>query len=144
MEENENLTNLPLQSRGRHGNKSNVNFYNPIGLKGKKLVKAKMKVKTQAEKILDFLEKFPTDKFTRCEIRMKLIECGEFSPITQESTVGARLTDLKKNGSVIKLSEMRDGLYGMPNHLWQYAEQLAVATNHAPLQPVGTQAEIFV
>jgi hypothetical protein len=143
MEENENLTNLPLQSGGRHGNKSNVNFYNPIGLKAEKLVKAKRKVKTQAEKILDFLEKYPFDKFTRCEIRKQLIECGELSPNTQESTVGARLTDLQANGSVVKLNEMRDGFYGMPNHLWQLVEPMAVVNNHVPLQPVGTQAEIF-
>jgi hypothetical protein len=144
MEENENLTNLPLQSGGRHGNKSNVNFYNPIGLKGEKLVKAKRKVKSQAEKILDFFEKYPYFKFTSCEIRKSLIESGELSPITQEATVRARLTDLQKNGCVVKLNELRLGFYGMPNHLWQYVEPLEVVVNPVPLQPVGTQAEIFI
>jgi hypothetical protein len=140
MEENENLTNLPLQSEGQH-DKDSINFYNSIHLEGKELKKALKQTNTQAGKILAFLEKYPFEKFTRCEIRKQLIECGAISPITQESTVGARLTDLRKLGKIIKHSELKDEIYGKPNHLWQLAEPLAVVNNH--VSPGGTQAEIF-
>jgi hypothetical protein len=130
-EDLEDATNVP----GSQSSKVSVNFYNSIGLKGKELVKSEKRVRSQSEKILDFLKKYPSNKFTSSEIRKRLIDSGELAPITQESTVRARLTDLKKNGCVIKLQELQDGFYDMPNHLWQL--------NKPEPLPVGTQTKLF-
>ena len=134
---------------GGNGDKSKGNFYNSIHLKGEELKKAFKDANTQAEKILTFLQLFPHDKFTSCEIRKYLVDNGIMSERTQEATVRARLTDLLQNDYAIKLNEMRDGFYGMPNHLWQLkpfrkVEPMAVVTNPVPLLPVGTQHEMFV
>lgn len=145
MTDNQDFT----QSSGVNDDKNKANFYNTIHLKGEELKNAFKNANTQAEKILTFLQIFPNDKFTSCEIRKYLVEGGIMSEITQETTVKARLTDLLQGGYAIKLNEMRDGFYGMPNHLWQLkplgmVEPLAVVVNPVPLQPVGTQHEMFV
>ena len=143
----EGNTGLANGSGGNNG-KSNANFYNSIHLKGEELKKAFKDVNKQAEKILAFVKLFPNDKFTSCEIRKFLVDNGIMSERTQEATVRARLTDLLQNGCVIKHNEMREGFYGKPNHLWQLkplriAEPLAVVVNPVPMQPRGTQIEIF-
>ena len=137
------------QSSGVNYDKSKGNFYNSIHLKGEDLKGAFKNVNTQAEKILTFLQLFSNDKFTSCEIRKYLVDNGIMSERTQEATVRARLTDLLQNGYAIKLNEMRDGFYGMPNHLWQLkplrkVEPMAVVVNNIPLPPFGSQHEMFV
>ena len=95
-----------------------MNFYNTPHLLGRELIRAKKRVTTQSEKILDFLENHPEGKFTSCEIRKYLIEQNIISATTQETTIRARLSDLSRKEYVTKLAEMRNGFYGMPNHLW--------------------------
>lgn len=132
-------------SSGGNGDKSKANFYNSIHLKGEELKKAFKDVNTQAEKILTFLQIFPNDKFTSCEIRKYLVEGGIMSERTQEATVRARLTDLLQNGYAIKLNEMRDGFYGMPNHLWQLRPlRIVEPFNPVPIPPRGTQTDLFI
>jgi len=137
------------QSSGVNDGKNKANFYNSIHLKGEELKKAFKNANTQAEKILTFLQIFPNDKFTSCEIRKHLVDDGIMSERTQEATVRARLTDLLQAGHLIKYNELREGFYGKPNHLWQLkpfrmVEPMAVVSNPVPLQPVGTQHEMFI
>ncbi len=96
-----------------------INFYNTIHLTGEDLKDGKKQAGTQAEKILDFLQEHSEGKFTSSEIRKNLIQNGKISDKTQECTIRARLTDLSKKDYITKLSELRDGFYGKPNHVWQ-------------------------
>ena len=96
-----------------------MNFYNTIHLTGRDLKDGKRQAETQAEKILNFLQEHSEGKFTSCEIRKNLILNGKISDRTQESTIRARLTDLAKKDYIMKLSELRDGYYGKPNHVWK-------------------------
>ena len=130
---------------GGNGDKSKGNFYNSIHLKGEELKKAFKDANTQAEKILTFLQLFPHDKFTSCEIRKYLVDNGIMSERTQECTIRARLTDLLQGGYLIKYNELRDGFYGKPNHLWQLKPlRIVEPFNPVPMPPRGTQTEMFI
>jgi hypothetical protein len=108
-----NHSSTPAHTGGMTGD-----FYNTIHLVGMDLAKSKRQSTTQTTKILAFLQERFEEKFTSSEIRKHLIESGKISERTQETTIRARLTDLSKRDFVMKLSEMRDGYYGKPNHLW--------------------------
>ena len=97
----------------------NMNFYNTVHLTGENLKDEHKQAGTQAGKILNFLQEHSEGKFTSSEIRKNLIQNGKISDKTQECTIRARLTDLSKKDYIIKLSELRDGFYGKPNHVWQ-------------------------
>jgi hypothetical protein len=96
-----------------------MNFYNTIHLTGEDLKDGKKQAGIQANKILTFLQEHSEGKFTSSEIRKNLIQNGKISERTQECTIRARLTDLSKKGYVTKWSELKDGFYGKPNHVWQ-------------------------
>ena len=123
MKENESKSNLPLQS-GELRSEVKPNFHNTIHLKGEKLKKGNCKAQSQSNKILDFLRERLNEKFTSCEIRKYLVETGIMPESTQESTIRARLTGLYKQDFVMKLDEMKDGFYGMPNHLWTIKQDI--------------------
>jgi glycyl-tRNA synthetase beta subunit len=118
-----NDTNMPLGS-GETAKKSTGKFFKTVRLTGKDLKKAERKTQTQSEKILDFLRERLNEKFTSSEIRKALIETGIMPESTQECTIRARLTGLYQEGFVEKLDELKDGFYGMPNHLWTLKQDI--------------------
>lgn len=112
------MKQIEHSSTPTHTGGMTAEFYNTSHLKGEELRRATKRVTTQSDKILDFLKNNPEEKFTSCEIRKHLIEQNKISATTQETTIRARLSDLSRKEFVIKLEEMRNGFYGMPNHLW--------------------------
>jgi hypothetical protein len=130
----EPVSKLPKSSGGNEG-KGNAKFYNTVSLTGEKLKKAERLVESQSSKILNFLKLHPDKKFTKCEVKKNLVMMGEIKENTHESTISARLTDLSKDGKVIKLPEMREGFYDKPNYLWQIMPE--------PTTPAGTQFNLF-
>ena len=120
------------QSSGENNGKSN-RFYNSIGAKGVELKKFQQQIETQETKILEFLEKYPNDEFTKHEIKSNLVRLGKIHERTPESSISRALTDLMNDGKIIKLDKMRMGEFDKPNHLWKLKIILTV----------GTQAELF-
>ena len=116
------------QSSGENNGKDN-SFYNTIHLQGTDLVKAKKQAETQESKILDFLKANSKQKFTKHEIKIALVKLGRIRENTPESSISRALTNLCKDGKILKLEEMRLGEFDKPNHLWQVVlEPLQVAT----------------
>jgi hypothetical protein len=124
--------NLPI-SGVIDSNKVN-GFYNTIHLEGNELVKAKKQAESQETKILDLLKTHSSKSFTKHEIKIALVSLGKINVKTPESSISRGLSNLYKQGKVLKLEEMRLGEFDKPNHLWKLAsEQL----------PIGTQMELF-
>ena len=116
------------QSSGGNEDKGTT-FYNTIHLQNEDLAKAKKQAETQESKILDFLKANPKQKFTKHEIKIALVKLGRIRANTPESSISRALTNLCKDGKILKLEEMRLGEFDKPNHLWQVVlEPLQVAT----------------
>jgi hypothetical protein len=113
-----NQTNLPLQSGGQHGNKSN-RFYNTIGATGTELKKFQRQTETQEVKILGLFSENPQAEFTKHEIKTRLVLAGKIHEKTPESSISRALTDLMNDGKLIKMDKMRMGEFDKPNHLWK-------------------------
>ena len=117
---------------GVNTGKSN-RFYNTVGATGTELKKFQRDVETQETKIMDFLEKYPNEEFTKHEIKSNLVRLGKIHERTPESSISRALTDLMNDGKVLKLDKMKMGEFDKPNHLWKLKITLTA----------GTQAEIF-
>jgi hypothetical protein len=112
-----NQTNMPLRS-GETTSKSN-RFYNTIGLTGTELKKFQKQTETQEQKILAFLANYPSQEFTKHEIKTHLVKANKIHERTPESSISRALTDLMNDGKVTKLDQMRKGEFDKPNHLWK-------------------------
>jgi hypothetical protein len=107
------------QSSGvNNGSKDSV-FYNTIHLEGDDLVKAKKQAGSQETKIVDLLKTNSRYNFTKHEIYKSLVLQGRIKQNTPESSISRALTNLMKDGYIVKLSGMRMGGFDKPNHLWQ-------------------------
>jgi hypothetical protein len=124
-------TELANGSGGNNG-KSN-RFYNTIGATGVELKEFQRQTETQETKIMEFLEKYPQEEFTKHEIKMHLVNMGKIHERTPESSISRALTDLMNDGKVLKLDKMKMGEFDKPNHLWKIKITITA----------GTQAEIF-
>lgn len=69
--------------------------------------------KSQSEKILEWFEKNPLAKETPFGIASKL-----FSPDVPVTSIRRALTDLTKDGKLVKLAEQTKERYGVSNCFW--------------------------
>jgi DNA-binding response OmpR family regulator len=130
MNKNQDFAQTPGEATG----KNTSNFYNTIHLQAEELTNAKKQVESQESKILDLLATYPTQDFTKSEIKTHLVNLEKISDRTPESSISRALTNLHSGGKILKLDAMRQGGLGKPNHLWKLKPE--------PL-PVGTQTKLF-
>ena len=129
MKTNQDFT----QSSGGNFDKD-TKFYNTIDLQGTDFAKAKKQAETQESKVLGFLQANIKLSFTKHEIKTALVNLGKMNERTPESSVSRALSNLHKQGKILKLEEMRLGEFDKPNHLWTVAPEP---------QPIGTQVKMF-
>ena len=127
-----NNQNLALKSEETTG--KDTSFHNTINLQGLELAEARKQAETQESKVLGFLQASRKLSFTKHEIKTTLVNLGKMNVKTPESSVSRALSNLNKQGKILKLEEMRLGEFDKPNHLWTIASE--------PL-PTGTQLEMF-
>jgi hypothetical protein len=127
-------TNQDFAQRSGVTNGKSTSFYNTIHLQGSNLAKAKKQAETQESKILAFLQANKEQSFTKHEIKTALVNLGKIGGNTPESSISRALSNLHKEGKILKLEEMRLGEFDKKNHLWTIAPE--------PLQ-IGTQTVLF-
>lgn len=92
-------------------------FYNTIGLAGEDLKKAVADATDQDKAVLLIYEN--TNKpFSPSEILRLIEKTGKKPPIT---SIRRSITNLTKQGKLVKMDEMREGIYGKPEHKWRIA-----------------------
>ena len=93
----------------------NTEFYNTIAEQGETLIASEKKAKFQGEQILRYFKSLPEEEFTPCEVHENLHLRG---PLT--STRRA-ISNLTKEGLLIKTANKNMGLYGKMNYTWKYS-----------------------
>ena len=93
------------QGSGENNGEYN-SFYNTVHLQGVNLVKAKRQAETQESKVLDFLRVNSALSFTKYEIKTTLVSLGKINAKTPESSISRALSNLCKDGKILKLEEM--------------------------------------
>ena len=91
-------------------------FFNTIGLQGDELKQAQKSNANQDAVILELFKKVnaPLIPF---DVWNVLVSAGFKYPIT---SVRRSITCLTEQGKLIKLSDMKKGMYGKNNHKWIY------------------------
>jgi hypothetical protein len=90
-------------------------FHNTIRLSGEDLKKAVANCRKQEDAILHIY--FHTrNKYTASDIHKLLEKAGFRHPITSSRR---GITNLLNNGDLIKLSDMKPGIYQQPEHYYQ-------------------------
>ena len=92
-----------------------LNFYNTIGFTGKTLSRALINIDKQGERILIILKQ-SRKALTPFEVLETYCDYYPEIPIT---SIRRAMTDLTNDGKLVKLSEMKQGNYGKPNHKWR-------------------------
>ncbi len=89
-----------------------MSYYNTTNLKGQDLFEAIMQANSQEEFVLNLLRK--NKRMTASEIYRHY---PKPAPIT---SIRRALTDLKKRGLVRKTNMKKRGIYGKPEHFYEY------------------------
>ncbi len=89
-------------------------FHDTVPLSDNRLEKARIRAKSQKERILDFFARHPETRFTPPEVE-------EFTGILLTSA-RRTITNLTKEGKLIKCqwSEREMGIHGIDNRTWKY------------------------
>jgi hypothetical protein len=89
-------------------------FHDTVPLNDNQLEKARIRAKSQKERILDFFARHPETRFTPPEVE-------EFTGILLTSA-RRTITNLTKEGKLIKCqwSEREMGIHGIDNRTWKY------------------------
>ena len=90
-------------------------YYNTTQETGEALAKKRVKAKTQTEKVLEFFELFPEDSYTPFQVHNIM---QSKSPVT---STRRSISDLTKEGKLVKCTEKRLGEYGAMNYTWRLA-----------------------
>jgi len=90
-------------------------FHNTIGLNHTEKAIAARRSKSQKIRILNFFRDNPRGQFTPFEVQ-QLARIN--APIT---SIRRAITNLTKDGYLVKTRRMKDGQYGIRNHTWQLA-----------------------
>lgn len=109
-------------------------YYNTNGLSEEEVSKEEVKNLSQENLILRLLKKHPFKPVTKSEIWESLVSNGSLHSRTPESSISRALSNLLNDGKVLKLSKLKEGSFGKPNHLWV----LRPRSND-----VGTQTALF-
>ena len=87
-------------------------YHNTTDLEGAELKDSQVKAETQTEKVLWVFECFPGRVMTPFEV----MHDGQFDcPIT---SIRRAISDLTKEGKLVKTESKREGDYGKPNYMW--------------------------
>ncbi len=132
-----NHSNLPLQLGEMQG-EIKGKYFNTTHLTGENLSKAKLQSGKQEDKMLSFFQDYPNNSFTRHEVRDYMIQQKRIHEITPESSIGRSLNTLMREHKIVKLSAMRMGKYGKPNHLWTIKKEIPQV-----LETPNPQLDIF-
>ena len=90
------------------------NFYNTINLYGSDLFRANDKARKQEDVVLEL---FKSSKgLTPFEVDEKLRQMGRIYPIT---SIRRSITNLTKEGKLVKTAIKRVGDYGQMNYVWE-------------------------
>lgn len=89
-------------------------YYNTTGLSGQQLEQATAAAKTQEAGILSLFQSQPTVKASASQIHAGGIKHQLWTSATPLTSIRRALTDLTKQGKLIKLDETRKGVYGKP------------------------------
>jgi hypothetical protein len=90
-------------------------FYNTCSLTGENLVEANEKAKSQEQKILNLFLAGDGNGYTPSDVLVKTPGLNG-APIT---SVRRAMANLTKDLHLVKTDEMRDGIYGKPEHIWK-------------------------
>jgi hypothetical protein len=93
-------------------------FYNTIQLDNKKLITALLKADNQMQKVKIIFNAYG---------KLTASEAHSFFPANVPLTsIRRAITDLQTEMFVIKTDEMKEGLYGMPEHYYKVNNQLTL------------------
>ena len=90
-------------------------YYNTTQETGEALAKKRVKAKTQTEKVLEFFEQYPSTQFAPFQVHRNV---GGSSLLT---STRRSISDLTKEGKLVKCTEKRLGEYGAMNYTWRLA-----------------------
>lgn len=93
-------------------------YHNTTGLHTKELIRSENSCKSQEEKVIKVFGSH-AKTFTRDEMRAELIHIGLITDRTPVISIGRALTNLYKQGRLVKLDEMRTGEWGKPQHSYK-------------------------
>ena len=99
-------------------------FYNTIELQNSDLDRARRKASSQQERILAFFMSNPGRLITPDEVWTHVFpvrDFGDDSRNTPITSIRRAMTNLTKDGLLVKTCHMRAGYYGDPVHCWQLA-----------------------
>jgi hypothetical protein len=89
-------------------------YYNTNSLTGEDLKKAVSDAQRQEDAIF-LLYKHTGKPYSPSQVLRLMEKAGKNWPIT---SLRRAITNLEKQGKLIKTDEMREGLYGKPEHTW--------------------------
>lgn len=93
-------------------------YYNTNNLKAKKLIAALVKAKAQEDKVKIIMNTYG---------KMSASEVHEFFPKTTPLTsIRRAMSDLQTDGFLVITDEMKDGLFGSPEHYYKVNNQLSL------------------
>jgi hypothetical protein len=98
-------------------------FYNTINAEGQMLMSFDEQAAKQDDIILDLFRKNAHRDITPFEMESCLRLNGKRYPIT---SIRRSITNLTKEGKLVKTEVMRPGEYGKPNYAWRYNNGNAV------------------
>ena len=90
-------------------------FHNTLPLRSEEYAAAESAAISQQERVLAVFSNHPASEFTPFEVQ--ILAQMQHCPIT---SVRRSISNLERDGKLIKTGTMRMGLYGMKNNCWQY------------------------
>jgi len=94
------------------------NFYNTVHLSGSELAAAILNAKSQEQIVLHLMQEAPSKSATPSEVLAWVRYLGKRWPIT---SVRRAINNLTRQHKLIKTDHQQAGPEGMPEHIWQLA-----------------------
>lgn len=97
-------------------NKEQTHFFNTINATDSELELYQKKSISQESIVLEFFKTNSIDKYTCEDVWLRLQSLGKISMRVPKDSIKRAISVLKRSNKLIKLSEMKLGEYGKPNH----------------------------
>lgn len=98
-------------------------FHNTINLTHEALECANAKASSQEEVVLQFFKDNRGMKFTPCEVHRALTGNGKLDARTLLTSVRRAISDLTRDGKIVKTTQKKLGAFGMANYTWMLVEE---------------------
>lgn len=98
------------------GTQLQLDFYNTIHESGQVLKSSQEQAQKQGERVHNIFLMHRNCAFTPAEIHSAYERLYDRTPLT---SIRRAITNLTELGKLRKLPEMKEGIYGKPNHKWQ-------------------------